>query len=147
MLQSTEMPPFSTETSRRCMAARFSAHFAFPFVSAFRPCVFGFLGLALAVAAWGFGYKVSLYQTDSGTRSIVAKLWDRHHSCQIKESSVLKAKFIPRHSQADDIFVRDPRHFPRPAIARLSTLPRIPRSLISIEYHLPFRSPPFRNLA
>lgn len=43
----------------------------------YRPYLLGFSGLALAVALWGFGYKLSLYRRHlaPAQRSIVAKLW------------------------------------------------------------------------
>lgn len=43
----------------------------------YRPHFLGFSGLALAVALWGFGYKLSLYHPHPAPaqRTIVAKLW------------------------------------------------------------------------
>ncbi len=42
-----------------------------------RPCVLGFVGLAIAVTLWGFGYKLSLYLHPPNTvsRVSVARLW------------------------------------------------------------------------
>lgn len=46
----------------------------------FRPCVPGCIALAVAVFLWGFGYKLSLYQTHllTPSRESVAKLWVDH---------------------------------------------------------------------
>ena len=42
----------------------------------FRPYFLEFSGLALAVALWGFGYKLSRYRHPApAQRAIVAKLW------------------------------------------------------------------------
>lgn len=147
MLQSKEIAFSQIATIGESMVSRFSAYSAFRSILTLRPAVVGFLTLVLAVAAWGVGYKISLYQIHSGTRSIVAKLWDKQHSSQLKEVSVARTKFSPRQSPVDRIFVRDPRQYPSTEIAFLGILPRIPLSLISVKYHLPFRSPPFSNLA
>jgi len=46
----------------------------------FSPCVLAFAGLAIAVALWGYGYKLSLYeQSSEGAKSLsVAKLYIEH---------------------------------------------------------------------
>lgn len=47
------------------------------------------IGLALAIALWGFGYKLSRYRPhlDPVTRLSYAKLWDKHQdTCQILAS-------------------------------------------------------------
>lgn len=45
----------------------------------FRPCALGFLALAIAVALWGFGYKLSRYDPhpSAASRASIAKLWDK----------------------------------------------------------------------
>jgi hypothetical protein len=46
----------------------------------FNPCVLAIAGLAIAVALWGYGYKLSLYkQSTEGTKCLsVAKLYVEH---------------------------------------------------------------------
>ena len=46
----------------------------------FRPWAVAFIGLAISVTLWGFGYKLSRYSPDSDTTSLAlyAKLWDKH---------------------------------------------------------------------
>jgi hypothetical protein len=43
----------------------------------FTPFTFSLIGLAVAVALWGYGYKLSLYHRHPGNASVnqVAKLW------------------------------------------------------------------------
>jgi hypothetical protein len=127
-------------TMRGCMSVRFSRQFAFLFASAFRPCVLGFLVLALAVAAWGFGYKISLYQPNSGTRLTVAKLWDEHRN--VKTGGNNRKKVDSDRTYLSELHSPDLRRCPRPAIAYLATLPRPSVSLAVVDYCLPFRSPP-----
>jgi hypothetical protein len=53
--------------------------FVLAWIRFFRPCVLGFVALAIAVALWGYGYKLSLYrQQDHVTQIPVAKLWIEH---------------------------------------------------------------------
>lgn len=42
-----------------------------------KPCAIGLIALAIAVALWGFGYKISLYRPylSPVSRASVAKLW------------------------------------------------------------------------
>jgi hypothetical protein len=47
----------------------------------FRPWVLGIAALAMAVALWGYGYKLSLYrQPDQAACLPVAKLWIDHRN-------------------------------------------------------------------
>ena len=147
MLNSKEIAHSRVATIGQSMVARFFVYFGFRFVLTLRPCVLGFFALALAVAAWGFGYKISLYQPQSGARSIVAKLWDKQLSTQTKETSVTTAKVIPGQSHITEVVAPDLRLCPSAASAFLAAPPRISLSIVSVEYHLPFRSPPFRTLA
>jgi hypothetical protein len=59
-----------------------AANRSVPAIFQFRPfghCVPGFVALALAVALWGFGYKISLYRHyDRASQMPVAKLWIQH---------------------------------------------------------------------
>ncbi len=54
-----------------------------------RPWTLGLIGLAIAVALWGFGYKLSRYSlhSDFSSRASFAKLWDKHEdSAQVAET-------------------------------------------------------------
>lgn len=46
----------------------------------FRPWALVFVGLALSVSLWGFGYKLSRYNPhpDASSQALFAKLWDKH---------------------------------------------------------------------
>ena len=46
----------------------------------FRPWAIGFIGLAISVALWGYGYKISRYNPhpDASSRTLLAKMWDKH---------------------------------------------------------------------
>jgi hypothetical protein len=54
-----------------------ASNLAFPARSRSKTCLVGITALALAVFLWGFGYKLSLYQTRllTASRESVAKLW------------------------------------------------------------------------
>lgn len=147
MLHSKEIAIFRIAAIGQSMVTRFLAHSAFRFVSTLRPCVLGFLTLALAVAAWGYGYKISLYHPNSRARSIVAKLWDKQVSPRTKEPSVTTPKVIPGQSHITEVVAPDRRFCPRPVIVFLAAPPRNYPSIVPVEYNLPFRSPPFGTLA
>ncbi len=126
----------------------FSAHSTrFVWPSAFRPCVLAFLGLALAVAGWGFIYRVSLYQPNSGLRCIVAKLWDKQHTVQTSTNTVNEAKVAPRRACILELLSRSPQPCPYPGAAYFAAHPRIPVCLASFKYRLPFRSPPLKTIS
>jgi hypothetical protein len=67
-------------TSGRAERAGRSAVVRGTFPTPFRPSVLGFAALAIAVALWGAGYKLSLYQhlNDRAKCLPVAKLWIEH---------------------------------------------------------------------
>ena len=63
-----------------------------------RPWAVGLLGLAIAVAFWGFGYKLSRYNlhSDTNSRASFAKLWDKHQdSAKIAETAKVTAQPHP----------------------------------------------------
>jgi hypothetical protein len=68
-----------------------------PWRQLFRPFPLTLVGLAIMVALWGYGYKLSLYHPypNPSSRASVAKLWDgpRHDSlhatCRLKTKSHL----------------------------------------------------------
>jgi len=71
----------------RCLDAQPSSHPLTPTsftkrhipAGTFRPCSLGLLGLAIAIALWGFGYKLSRYNPhpSAASRASIAKLWDK----------------------------------------------------------------------
>ena len=63
----------------------------------FKPSVVAFAGLAIAVALWGFSYKLSLYHIHYNHHSSipVAKLWIEHRSAAANAASKLIAKTPP----------------------------------------------------
>jgi hypothetical protein len=71
-----------------------------PAKRAFRPSAIGLVGLAIAVALWGFSYRLSRYtfHPDTLTRASVAKLWDKHQDAGQVIASKLNA---PPQSQLD----------------------------------------------
>jgi hypothetical protein len=107
-----------------------------------RPATLAFIGLALAVALWGFGYKLSRYNPnpDVSTKASVAKLWDKHHL--LSADSAPTVRVIP--AQSFDVSL----------LAALITLQNTPRILEyctpeqqslpsgSFKALLPLRSPP-----
>jgi hypothetical protein len=129
-----------------CMYARFSGQFSLV-ASLFRPCVLGFLGLALAVALCGFAYKISLYQPNSGMRSNVVKLWDKRQQAQANQNAVNNPTITPDQTHLPAHRFPDPWQYSRAAIAYLAAPPPISLVAACAESHLPFRSPPTNPLA
>lgn len=113
----------------------------------FKPCAFGLIGLAIAVALWGFDYKLSLYHchTASSSRVPVAKLWIEPRNASVAADSSLNAK---------SHFVPASHAFPVP-VQRLSplsrTLAHIPplcrRDVAYFDFLIPFRSPPTQRFS
>jgi hypothetical protein len=107
-----------------------------------RPCTFGLIGLAIAVALWGFGYKLSLYHRHAApsSRVPVAKLWIEPRDAFVAAASSLNAK---------SHLVPTPQAFPVP-ILRLPLLSQtvpcnypVRRHLVAyFDFLIPFRSPP-----
>jgi hypothetical protein len=56
-------------------------------------CALGIIGLAIAIALWGYGYRISLYHREaaSSARIPVAKLWIEPRSASVEAASRLKA--------------------------------------------------------
>ena len=108
----------------------------------FRPCAAGFIGLAIAVALWGFGYKLSLYHRPSAPSSQVpvARFWidplDRFETA----ASSLKAKLhLVPDSQALAAFIQRIRYRGF-TVAR--TLPVWRRQVTYFDLLIPLRGPP-----
>ena len=57
-----------------------------------KACALGLIGLAIAVALWGFGYKLSRYShhSDISSRASIAKLWDKHQDSTHVVKALLK---------------------------------------------------------
>lgn len=108
----------------------------------FKPCALGLIGLAIAVALWGFGYKLSLYHrhTASSSRVPVAKLWIEPRNASLAADSSLNAKshLVPT-SHAFPVRVHR-----LPLLNR--TVTHIPpicrRDFAHFDFLIPFRSPP-----
>src|ERR1019366_6841832 len=60
----------------------------------FKPCALGLFGLGIAVALWGFGYKLSLYNRHAApsSRASVARLWIEPRDASFVATSRLKAR-------------------------------------------------------
>jgi hypothetical protein len=113
----------------------------------FRPGALGFIGLAIAVALWGFGYKLSLYypRADSTSRVPVAKLWIKQRNAPVAAASSLKAKShrIPG-SQVFPLRIQGLRRLAR-AVACI--VPVCRRGVTYFDFLIPFRSPPTQRFS
>lgn len=113
-----------------------------PWKQRFRPCTLGFIGLAILVALWGYGYKLSLYHRDDqhAARGLVAKLWIEPRHTSALPASKLKAKshVIPgSHALLFPIQV-----VPNLRRAVNSILPPPARDIAYSNLLIPSRSPP-----
>jgi hypothetical protein len=108
----------------------------------FSPLAVGLLGLVIAVALWGFGYKLSLYHHDQApsSRVSVAKLWIESRNASVLRASRLEAKsHLHTVSQA---FPAPVRQFPRLGPAVVCTLPGCSHGVVYFNSLIPSRSPP-----
>ena len=108
---------------------------------------FGLMALALAVALWGFGYKLSRFNLDSGVswRTSFAKLWDKHSdSPEIgKTAKVTTQPRFQRERCAILAFHQEtPKHQYELLCHSIECKPIPPRSPSAF----PLRSPPSRNV-
>ena len=100
--------------------------------------------LAIAVALWGYGYKISRYNShlDAASRASFAKLWDRHQDA----SQILASQGTahPQHCLQPLALLALVQERGTPAV----TLVRDPEDdnglPDSFAAHIPFRSPPSR---
>ena len=101
-----------------------------------------FIGLAIIVALWGFGYKLSLYHPrgDHSARVSVAKMWIEPRNATAVPASKLKSKshLFPG-SQALSLPVQKGPNLKR-AIAYI--LPPATRYITYLNFLIPSRSPP-----
>jgi len=114
----------------------------------FRPWALAFIGLAISVALWGFGYKLSRYNPhqDAASRALFAKMWDKHQDvAQVAATTKATAQ---QHLQLELHAVLLIHRQPPTGIERAffypDTYKRIPALFCSV---VPLRSPPFRVLA
>jgi hypothetical protein len=65
-----------------------------PWRQLFRPFPLALVGLAIAVALWGYGYKLSLYHSHPTPSSLasVAKLWDGPRNASLAATPRLNTK-------------------------------------------------------
>ncbi len=113
----------------------------------FRPCALGFIGLAIAVALWGFSYKLSLYRQHSGASSpiSVAKLWiESRNASVVAGSGVTVQSHLLRISQ---VLPAAAQRFPRSACGVDCILPECRHTVAYFDFLIPFRSPPALRLS
>ena len=113
-----------------------------PWKQIFRPCALGFVGLAIIVALWGYGYKLSLYHRHDqhSSRVLVAKMWiEPRHASPVAASKLKARSHVFPGSQALSQPVPDIPNLKR-AIA--STLPPVTRDVAYLDHLVPSRSPP-----
>ncbi len=113
-----------------------------PWKQLFRPYTLGFISLAIIVALWGFGYKLSLYHLHDhpSARVSVAKMWIEPRNATAVPASKLKSRshlFPP--SQALSLPVQRGPNLKRAVacILRPST-----RYIVYLNHLIPSRSPP-----
>jgi hypothetical protein len=108
----------------------------------FRPWAVGFIGLAIVVALWGFGYKLSLYHrhAEPSARVLVAKMWieTRNPSATTASVSEAKSHLFPG-SQALFVLVQERPRLNRAVAHCLPLTARCIEYLVSL---IPSRSPP-----
>ena len=119
----------------------------FRVTSALTPWTIALFGLALAVALWGFGYKLSRYNPhlDAAARASYAKLWDKH-----QDTSELLTSKLTAHPQqcaqleALSVFFQEPI---APVFAPIHTAEDDRSIVTSLVALIPFRSPPSRHFS
>jgi hypothetical protein len=112
-----------------------------------RRSILAFFGLALAVVLWGFSYKLSLYQShpDPVVRVQVAKLWvdQRNAAATVAPRAAAKGQRV-RVSQSLALAERQDQSA---RIAARLTLPAPVKRHGSVDFLIPFRSPPSNSLS
>lgn len=107
----------------------------------FRPCALGIIGLAIAVALWGAGYKTSLYHRHATPPPVpVTRLWieSRHASLTVVSRFKAAPHLVPD-PQALSILIQ---RLPRLSSAVASILPVCVRGTAYFDFQIPSRSPP-----
>ena len=110
----------------------------------FRPWALAFIGLALSVSLWGFGYKLSRYNPhpDASSRALFAKLWDKHQDVsQLTATTDASARSTQSRLVVNAVLILlfQPRNPIRHAVPHDEDCQRTP-----VRFHLvlPLRSPP-----
>ena len=113
----------------------------------FRPCALGFIGLAIAVALWGFSYKLSLYCRHTGPSSpiSVAKFWIEPRNASAVAASGLKVQ--SHFLRISQVLSAPIQSFPRLACAVACTLPMCRHTVAYFDFLIPFRSPPAQRFS
>ena len=115
----------------------------------FRPWALLFIGLAISVALWGFGYKLSRYNPhpNAASRSSLAKLWDKHQDisqlASASEAAAQPPQIHPGLRAVLDLLCQTPSP-EKYAFSPPDEFKRIPVLFGSV---VPLRSPPFQALA
>lgn len=110
-----------------------------------KPCAVGLIALAIAVALWGFGYKISLYspRLDPASRASVAKLWVERRGPSTTPGIHLTPRLrTTADSQPPLLFAC--LKFTRMEFFELFTGFSVARVPANIAFLLPARSPPFK---
>lgn len=114
----------------------------------FRPWAIGFIGLAISVALWGYGYKISRYNPhpDASSRTLLAKMWDKHQDVtQVSDATKACSQPQPRlELHAAILLLGQPPTLAERVCHESDESKRIPALLRSI---VPLRSPPSNNLS
>lgn len=106
-----------------------------------KPLALGLIGLAIAVALWGFGYKLSRYNPSLSSRASFAKLWDKHHVAQVASGAKATAQSLKPGSALILVHYTPPL---RPeAFCHRHECNRLSALIHSV---IPLRSPPSRTL-
>ena len=109
----------------------------------FRPCAVGLLALAIAIALWGFGYKLSRYDPhpSAASRASIAKLWDKRPGSLTTDAlSIRLRSHVPSWPQPFWISIQ---HGGKKAPAVLELDPQNKRTSSVFRRLNPSRSPPF----
>jgi hypothetical protein len=108
----------------------------------FRPYAIGFIGLAIAVFLWGFGYKLSLYHPHPTptSQASVAKMWVKSRNDLAAGPRKLNATqdLIP----GSQVFVASGLQLTAPAKDVPCGTPEVARTAATSVFLIPSRSPP-----
>ena len=114
----------------------------------FRPWALGFIGLAIFVALWGYGYKISRYSThsDASSRALLAKMWDKHQDVsQVADATKASAQpHLQFELHAPLLLLGQPSTLAERACRDSDESKRIPALFRSL---VPLRSPPSDNFS
>jgi hypothetical protein len=107
-----------------------------------RHCTLGLIGLAITVALWGTGYKLSLYRGHAAGSSPfpVARMWTDQRNASIVAACALKAKSHPL--PGSEVFSDTLQSAVRLRHAVACSLPVCMRYFSYFNALIPFRSPP-----